>query len=179
MPSRLLISAAACLAIAAGLLAGCGSDEEDHLAVVEGEQLHLDGLTYNVAITRFLNIQDTEDSEYLVGQDPPEPGTSYLGVFLTILNQGEEELPSADGFTVISSEEVRFDPLVTESPYALPVGDPIPAKGRLPIPNSTAATGPIEGSMLVFLVDDAVSESRPLRLEIEGDTETGEVELDI
>ena len=44
--------------------------------VVEGEPLELGELDYNVQITRFLNPDDAEDAEYLVGQPPRRPGTS-------------------------------------------------------------------------------------------------------
>ena len=43
-------------------------------------------------ITRFLNPDDDEDAEYLVGQPAPAPGTSTSGVFMRIENQTEDEL---------------------------------------------------------------------------------------
>lgn len=180
MRTRIALLTALC-ALAAGLVvAGCGSSgEQEELESAEGQHVELGGLIYNVAITRFLNPDDTEDAEYLVGQEPPEPGQSYLGVFLTVINRGEETLPSADGYVVASSGDTRYFPLSSESPYALEIGAEVPGEDKLPTPDSTAATGPIEGSMLVFLVDDAISESRPLRLEIESGDETHEVELDI
>src|SRR5262245_21908826 len=109
MRTRIALLTALC-ALAAGLVvAGCGSENaQEELEAAEGQHLEIGGLIYNVAITRFLNPDDTEDSEYLVGQDPPEPGKSYLGVFLTIVNRGEDTLPSADGFVVASSGEARY-----------------------------------------------------------------------
>lgn len=180
MRSRIVFLVGVCALLAAGLVfVGCGSSDGEELLVAEGEQLDLDGLIYNVAITRFLNPDDTEDAEYLVGQDPPEPGTSYLGVFLTIRNHSDEPLRSSYDYLVASSGEGEYFPLQSESPYALPIGDDVPPLSKFPIPNSTPATGPIEGSMLLFLVDDSISESRPLRLEIGGEDEVSEIELDI
>ncbi len=49
-------------------LSACGEEEESE--VVEGEPIEVAGLEYNVQITRFLNPDDTEDAEYLVGQPP-------------------------------------------------------------------------------------------------------------
>ena len=125
-------------------------------------------LSYNVGLTRFLNPDDNEDAEYLVGLPQAEPGTEYLGVFLTIENETEDQLPSAPAYTVDS-----------ESPYALDIAAEVPGEGELPLPDTTAATGPNHGSLLIFLVDDEVSENRPLRLAVEGGESTGEVVLDI
>lgn len=163
---------------AVGMAAGCGEEEEIH--VVEGEPLELGELAYNVSITRFLNPQDTEDAEYLVGQEPAPPGQSYLGVFLTIENHSEEEaLPSADEYVVVDTDGRPYESVESESPYALDVGATVPADGELPLDDSTAASGPTQGSLLIFLVDDRVTEARPLELEIDSPAGTGTVELDI
>ena len=73
----------------------------------------------------------------------------------------------------------EYEPLESESPYALEIGATVEADGTIPEPDTTAAAGPIQGAMLLFLVDDDVSEERPLELEIESADDTGVVELDI
>lgn len=162
---------------AASAVAGCGEEETTH--VIEGEPLELGELSYNVQLTRFLNPDDTEDAEYLAGQ-PPEPrGQSYLGVFLVIENHSEQALPSAEEYEIVDTQEQSFEPVDSESPYALEIGGSVPAEGQLPLPDSTAQTGPIQGAMLLFLVDESVTENRPLELEIGGEDAAGTVELDI
>ena len=171
----LVLLALLCLAVP---LAACG--EEETTEVVEGQPLELGELRYNVAITRFLNADDIEDSGYLVGQPTEPPGKSYLGVFMIVSNESDEEsFPSASQFTVLDTTGTEYEPLETESPYALEIGADVPADGELPVPDSTAAEGVIEGAMLLFLVDDEVAENRPLKLEIGSPTGSGEVELDI
>lgn len=162
-------------------LAGCGEKEGDEaFEAVEGEPLHLGELIYNVAITRFLNPNDTSDQEYLVGQPPEPPDQSYLGVFLLITNDSDdEEFAIADEFAVTDASGRIYEPLESESPYALEPGATIAADGAIPVADTTAAAGPIQGAMLLFLVDDDVSEERPLELEIEAPEGTGIVELDI
>ncbi len=183
---------------AAGLLtAGCGAEEELH--VVEGEPLELGDLSYNVQITRFLNPEDPEDKAYLAGQEPPGPGQAYLGVFLTIENEGEEAVEIPSGFEVADTTGADYEPVPSESPYALQLpgqdetatqdAEPdaiedlqpteIPPGGEIPIPDSTAAEGVIGGAMLLFLVDESVTENRPLELHVPGEEEDGVVELDI
>lgn len=179
---RRRVAAIALLALAALVLAttlaACGADE-DSAEAAEGEPIEIDGLSYNVQITRFLNADDTEDAEYLVGQPPGRPGTSYLGVFMVIENDSGDARPSAAGYTVIDTLENEYHSVASESPYALEVGAEVPADGQLPIPNSTAATGPNQGALLIFPVLDDVSDNRPLTLEIQTSAGTGEVILDI
>ena len=177
---RRLVAVACLLALVAlpATVAACGSEEAT--VVVEGEPAELGELAYNVQLTRFLNPDDVEDAEYLVGEPEPEPGTAYLGVFLTITNENKDEpVDSADGYRVLDTVDNEFLPTESESPYALEIGAEVAAESQLPTPDSTAATGPNKGSLLLFLVEDSVSENRPLELEIESDEGTGIVELDI
>jgi hypothetical protein len=183
LPAAMRRRAALYLAFAAALLllgvavAGCG--EEPTSEVAEGEPLELGGLGYNVQITRFLNPDDTEDQEYLVGQPPLKPGNAYLGVFMVIENDTDDERTSASDYTVVDTLDTEYKPNESESPYALDIGSPVPAHGSLPRVNTTAQTGPNQGALLIFPVSDDVSDNRPLKLEIhtlEGD---GDVILDI
>lgn len=173
---------------------GCGPEEE--LEVVEGEPLELGDLRYNVQITRFLNPGDQEDQAYLTGQERPPSERAYLGVFLTIENEGSEAVEIADEFRVVDTEGNEYEPIPSESPFALRLPgrsgttgeqgaadvQPITVEpdGEIPEPDTTPAYGPIGGAMLLFQVDERVTENRPLELEIPGESgETGLVELDI
>jgi hypothetical protein len=178
-PVRRPFATALCLLLAVPILGAAGCGEEEELEVVEGEPVELGELAYNVQLTRFLNPDDNEDAEYLVGQAPSEPGHGYLGVFMVIDNESEEVQSSASGYTIVDTTEEEFTPLRSESPYALTEGEQVPADGQLPLPDTTAATGPVQGALLIFRVPDSVAENRPLELEIAGDGETGKVELDI
>jgi len=188
MRSRAAI-ALACAALLAVAVGACGEDEEEatgaagaslvNAEAVEGEPLDLNELSYNIQITRFLNPDDAADSEYLVGQPPAAPGTSYLGVFMVIENETSEPRPSATNYVVTDTVGEEYGVAESESPYALEVGAEVPAEGQIPLPNTTAATGPNQGSLLIFVVDDAVSNNRPLRLEIQTFAGDGDVILDI
>ena len=171
-----LLSMLSLLAVA-GVVAGCGEEEETE--VVEGEPIEVGELSYNVGLTRFLNPDDNEDTEYLVGQPPAPPGTAYLGVFMQISNETAEEHLSADEYSVFDTLDVTYEPVESESPFALEIGAPVPAEGELPIPDTAAASGPNQGALLIFLVAEEVSENRPLKLEIAAPEGSGEVILDI
>ena len=179
MRRRLL--AALCLLsalVVAGALSACGAEEE-HGEVIEGEPIAINELEYNVQITRFLNPFDTEDSEYLAGLPEPESGTEYLGVFMVITNGTEEARPSATNYVVTDTVENEYEMIESESPYALDVGAEVGAEDQLPLVDSTAGTGPNQGALLIFQVDQSVSDNRPLSLEIQTFGGTGEVTLDI
>ena len=161
-------------------LAGCGEKEgEEALEAVEGEPLHVGGLIYNVAITRFMNPDEVEDRAYLVGQEPEPADKSYLGVFLTIDNEEEEAIQSAATYTVTDSTEREYESLETESVHALDIGASVPADDKIPGADTPASESVIQGSLLLFLVDDDVSAARPLELQIEGADGSGHIELDI
>jgi len=203
LPIAMFLALALCAAVFA---AGCGEEEELH--VVEGEPLELGELSYNVQITRLLNPDDPEDEGYLAGQERPEPGHAYLGVFLTVHNDGDEDADLPYAFKVRDTQAAEgsshglgiYDPIPSGSVYALqlpgqeepPSADfpegtiddlqptTVPADGEIPVPDTTAADGVIGGAMLLFLVDQNVAENRPLELEVPGDGgESGFVELDI
>jgi len=176
-PTLVLISLAL---LGSGLLAACGAEEEEGVAV-EGEPLEVGNLLYNVQITRFLNPAATDDADYLEGQPPPPLGEDYLAVFMRIQNEGDgtEQIP--DSFTIRSSRDETFEPLdVNENPFALPLGAEIEPDGQLPRLDTAAASGPIKGAMVLYLIEEAATENRPLELEIPGpDGEMGIIELDI
>jgi hypothetical protein len=159
-------------------LASCGEDPGGTEGN-EGEAIVLDDVSYNVGITRFLNPDDAEDKEYLVGQPPAPSGTSYLGVFIVLDNESDEPKPSAGDYTVVDTLDTKYRPLASESPFALAIGTEVPGDGQLPELDTTAQTGPNQGALLIFRVNDDVSDNRPLTLEIGSSGETGEIILDI
>ena len=169
---------AALLAIAVALLAGCG-EEEDKLDIVEGEPVELGELEFNVLFSRYLNPYDVEDSAFLVGQPPPASDASYFGVFVQVANHGEESLAIPSEFVIVDSFDEEFPSIESESLYALPLGGDIPSGDQVPAEDSTAETGPIEGSMILFEISQETAENRPLKLVIEGDDGPAEVELDL
>jgi hypothetical protein len=168
------------LALALVGVAGCGSDEGREAD--EGVPIKLGELEINVQLTRFLNPTDPEDKAYLAGQTVPTPtGKSYLGVFLTMKNHGSEptRLPTTAQMTVVDTTGAGYQAIPSSTPYAVPLGTTLAGGGEIPVPDSPANSGPTQGSIVLFLVDQGISENRPLKLEIEHEGETGEITLDI
>jgi len=160
--------------------AGCGNSLSKEGE--EGEPIQLGQLEINVQLTRFMNPTDHEDKNYLAGQPLPVPASkSYLGVFLTMKNHADSEtrLPSTDQMTVVDTTGAGYQAVESNTPFAVPLGTMLAGHGEIPVPDSPAQSGPTQGAIVLFLVDQGIGENRPLKLEIEHDGETGEITLDI
>jgi len=169
------------LALALAGVAGCGGEDLGHEAD-EGVPIKLGELEISVQETRYLNPTQPDDSEYLAGQKvPPAPSQVYLGVFLTIHNAGDEAvpLPTYEETSVVDTTGAAFQAIPSDTPFAAPLGTELDGGGDIPREDTAAQTGPVQGALVIFLVDQAVDESRPLKLEIEYEGETGEIVLDI
>jgi predicted component of type VI protein secretion system len=177
-PRRALALAAVLAGLASAVAAGCGEDE-NQLDVKEGEPIQLGELRYNVQITRFLNPDDAEDVAYLEGEPDPAPGEAYLAVFMTVENEGDDTLDVTGDFKVVDTRDNTYKPVASDSAYALDPGTRVGPGEDLPAPDTPAASGPIKGAMVLFLVDQGVTENRPLELEIPSSSGDGRVELDI
>jgi len=175
----------AALALAAALLvgvvlSGCNTNPETDLSVDEGQPMKLGDLLYNVEISRFLNPRDPEDRAYLAGQPRPPNDKLYLGVFMLVQNESDTAQEVPTDFKVVDTEGTEFKPIPSNSLFALKLGGQVGANDQLPEPESTAANGPIQGSMVLFLIDEGATEDRPLTLDIPSSSgAVGEVELDI
>jgi hypothetical protein len=173
-----LLAALALVALAVAVSA-CGyvSHEKE---VVEGEPVELGGIHYNVIFSRYLNPNDHEDSAYLVGQPPAPPETNYFGVFFEVQNESDQTKFLPKGFTIRDADNQPFEALASESLYAFPLSGEVEAEEQIPVLSTPPQSGPIEGSVVLFLLTDDASQNRPLTLEIESPNgEKGEVKLDL
>ena len=179
-PLRRLALMACLLALAAGA-AACGEEEPgfDEPAR-EGLALSLDGVDYNVFITRQLNPEVTPDEAYYTGPEPP-PDELLYGVFIQVCNNSDEPLETADSFVITDNQGNEFEPEEVDpennnflyEPVVLDPDQCIPEAG------SVAQLGPSAGTMLLFRLPLQNTENRPLELEIEGEEGTLTFELDL
>ena len=185
MLSRRLPSSAAALLLALVLPGlGCGGPSQEE-AKREGLDIELGGISYNVFITRQLNLRDPEDADYFKGPDPAA-GSTYYGVFLRACNAGERPAQAASSFKIVDTFGAEFEPveLPPDNVFAYRARQVAPEE-CIPVEASAAATGPTGGSLLVFELPVATGENRPLELEIlgfdpaAGKQEAIRVELDI
>jgi hypothetical protein len=172
-----LLAALVLAALSIGVSA-CGYSS-DSKSVVEGESVSLGELKYTVIFSRFLNANDHEDSAYLVGQPALPPGHSYFGVFFEVQNESDEPQTLPPGLKITDAGDQTYRALPSESLYALSYGGEVEPEEQAPVLDSTPQQGPIEGSVAIFELPAAASESRPLTLHIPGPEGPAEVTLDL
>jgi hypothetical protein len=178
-PRRIVLPLLVALASVGALaLAACGS-EAHSTEVVEGQPVTLGELQYNVIFSRFLNPNDNEDAAYLEGQPPAPEGSAYFGVFLQVQNESDEPQDLPEALTVHDADGEEFEAVESESLYAFPFGERVESQEQIPVLDSTAQQGPIEGSLAIFLLPEDATENRPLVMEIPGEGGPAEVTLDL
>jgi hypothetical protein len=172
------VRAAACallLGATAALAAGCGEAGE-HRAFVPGEgaregiAVNLDGIDYEVFITRELNVFDPEDKQYYQGRPAP-PGASYYGVFLRACALEDLEGPrtTSTDLKVVDIRGKEYEPLPLPSHNVFAYrGERLQPGECLPNAASATAYGPTGGAMALFQIPVSDTENRPFELEIAG-----------
>jgi hypothetical protein len=169
-------------ALMLGLLAigvsACGSGNPRE--VEEGEVVEVGGLKYSVIFSRYLNENDNEDAAYLTGQNPPGEDSNYFGVFLQVQNTSHETKGLTERLTITDAEDNVYNSLPSESEFAFPLGGSVEENEQIPVLDSTAQMGAIQGSVAIFELPEEVSANRPLLLHIPGPPgESGVVKLDL
>ena len=147
---------------------------------IQGPQVRLGDLTYNVTDVRLLDRDKPSEAPYLVNTPVRPKGRAYLGVFLKIYNHNpNRERTSAPGYLLEPSADPSLVALNqwSESPYRLDQGGIVPAGGELPLPETASAAGPIEGGLLLYVVSSEMTKAQPLRLVINTGTKLGAIAL--
>jgi hypothetical protein len=168
-----LLRRLALVACVIGLSVGVAACGDDELGVdepaSEGLALDLDGIDYNVFITRQLNPAIPPDDTYYTGPELP-PDENLYGVFVQACNNSDERRGTAENFKVVDNQGNEFEPeqadagsIIAYEPGELDPKECIPEAGSL------AQLGPEAASMLLFRLPLQATENRPLELEIEGE----------
>ena len=184
-------SAALALAIASLGLSACGlsGDEaqEEQTAAAESEALYvnLNGLKYQVQLSRQLNPRDVEDADYFREIAPADSvlpkDTVWFGVFMRVENDSDAAIPAARTFEVEDTQGNAFEPVETENVFAYRP-ETVPAGGYLPNQERLQAYAGTQGSLLLFQVPLASLDNRPLELAIKSTSDsrkTALIDLDV
>src|ERR671925_2082648 len=114
VPFRRLALAACLLGLSVGVAAGGEGERGGAEPAREGLALKLDGVDYNVFITRQLNPEIAPDNTYYTGPEPAPDETLY-GVFIQACNNSDDPRQSAEDFKVIDNQGNEFEPQELES----------------------------------------------------------------
>jgi len=176
------------LVFVAAFVAGCGNKEAIITeAETEGVYVDVAGLTYQVQLSRFLNPGDPEDKQYLQGLPPgvnPQlPANEiWFGVWMRVKNYSDGPLTPTDDFTIVDTEENEYRPVPLDAKTNPFVYVPIQLQHAqvLPTPDTAAASGPIQGSLILFRLKTDSLQNRPLVLHIDqGEGNEAVVDLDL
>jgi hypothetical protein len=181
------------LAAALLVVAGCGHDEDAATAIqqtaeTEGIYLDVNGLKYQIQMSRYMNPNDVEDREYLIGlpEGAPEPTEDeiYFGVWVRVENTSEDEtLPAATIWEIHDTQENVYRPIPLDTdinPFAFEAVD-VPPKTVIPLLDEAAHQGPIQGLLLLFKITNESFQNRPLELRFRngGTGQEGTYALDV
>jgi hypothetical protein len=140
----------------------------------EGSYIQAGPLIYQVQMSRELNPGNVEDVEYLQGLPATEPAPrgdeEWFGVWLRVQNATDEAHPTARDFKIVDTTGTEYEPieLPATNPFSYQPASVESDAGQpvSPDPESGAAAGPIQGSMLLFKLRTDVYANRPIELEI-------------
>ena len=161
-----------CVAALATALGACGeADTKQGIdePAREGLALPLEGIDYNVFITRELNPRITPDKSYVPAGTEADATHTLYGVFIQSCNRSDESHQTTDRFKIVDNQGNEFEPekLPSDNDFAYRSTELMPNE-CIPEAGSVAQLGPTAGSMLLFRLPLANTEYRPLELEIEG-----------
>jgi hypothetical protein len=180
--------------LAALVLGACGNSETRvTTGTYAGESgknapyLNVGPLVYEVQLSRELNPANSEDAAYLQGLTPAQrtllPGQEWFAVFLQVYNHNSTPHPAATQLTISDTQNNIYTPVVpaVTNLFAYRAGL-IPAKSQVPAPGTIAYDGPTQGALVLYKIQIASLDNRPLKLHIVDPTnryQTASAELDV
>ncbi len=184
-----LIRIALATALVGLVAAGCGGTHATLVAETEGIYLDVNGLKYQIEMSRYMNPADIEDREYLRGLPEDEAATTgeqtWFGVWIRVQNVSETETrQSATEWAIHDTQENVYEPVPLDpevNVFAFQPGTELPPMSVLPLPSTAAGQGPIQGLLLLFKIENDSFQNRPLELKFsngEG-TDEGTYDLDV
>jgi hypothetical protein len=159
------------LALSAALLLAFGATackEEKSTSGAEGQYINAGDAVYQVQLSRLMNADQRPDDNYLRGQPTLTADQQYVGVFLTVENEGKRPYTPPRDMKVIDTQGNQYLPIdVSATGFGLSFSDPIAPKQTAPLPDTPAASGQEGGALVLFRLSEvSVTENLPLDLKI-------------
>jgi hypothetical protein len=177
------------VALAALTFSACGHKEETTtFGLTEGAYLDVGNLNYQVQISRQLNPNDNEDKAYLVGvpEDQRElgPNEAWFAVFVVGFNETDKPQDAITDFTISDTEGNVYTPIpiAKDNVFAYRPGVIEPGETKPELDTAARNNPSVNGSMLLFKVQNSTFDNRPLQLQMHalgGTPKSAEVDLDV
>jgi hypothetical protein len=186
------------LALLALVAAGCGNVprtgtdsalQGSAVADTEGIYLDINHLKYQIEMSRYMNPNDVEDSEYLKGlpssEAQPNGTNTWFGVWVRVQNVTGQTRPVADNWEIRDTQGKVYRPIPLDTNvniFALDTTLQVPPNTIIPLASSAAGQGPIQGSLLLFKITNDSLQNRPLELRFTNGQQgggTGVYDLDV
>ena len=169
------------------VVAGCGQEEGQLVADTEGIYLDVNDLKYQIEMSRYMNANDIEDREYLIGLPegtaPPGGGEVWFGVWVRVENVTDEPHPVANNWEIVDTLDNVYRPVPfgPENVFTLKTDVNVPPGTVLPLKSSASGQGPIQGSLLLFKIKTDSLQNRPLELRFNNGpgSQTGVYDIDV
>ena len=155
-------------------LGACGNRESEPTTEgeTEGIYVEVDGLKYQVQVSRQLNPLTVDDQSYLQGLAPEDrrlrPDEEFFALFLRVENEADRALPSAVDFEIRDTQENVYTPLEyiqqDDQNFFAYRAQMVPAGDRLPQPDTAPGERPPYGALVLFKVRRFSLDNRPLEL---------------
>jgi hypothetical protein len=149
--------------------------------------LNVGPLLYEIQISRQLNPFNHEDATYLqglsAGEAKLEPGEEWFGVFVQVYNISNAPHLDANDFTITDTQNNTYTPLALggANTYAYRQGI-VGSKNQIPKLGTVADDFGPQGALLLYKIQTASLENRPLELKItnpEDPSESASAILDV
>jgi hypothetical protein len=169
-------------------LAGCGNKDASHLthAETEGPYIEVNGLKYQVQVSRQLNPLVIDDKSYLEGVQGG--GTlaadeEWFAIFMRVENDGKGTHETAKSFQIHDTQDNVYTPvsMATTNEWAYRPGT-VPPGEVIPIGNSPAGERQPFGTVILFKLKRKSLDNRPLELIVQdpsGAGHDGTINLDV
>jgi hypothetical protein len=176
------------LALLLLVVVGCGSGTGvATTAETEGLYLDINGLKYQIQMSRYMNPADIEDREYFIGLSEgtaqPRADETFFGVWVRVQNVSDQTRPSATTWEIHDTLDNVYRPIPVDTeinPFVYQPQD-VPPGAVLPKPSTAAGQGPTQGLLLIFKLKTDSLQNRPLELRFGngGGSQTGTYDLDV
>lgn len=149
--------------------------------------LYVGPLIYQVQVSRQLNPFNAEDAAYLQGipaaQRKLEPGQEWFAVFMQVYNTTNSPHAASTSLTISDTQNNSYTPIqLGEANLFAYRGGLVPPNAQLPAPGTIAADDAAQGQLLLYKIQIASLNNRPMQIKIVNSAnaaETATAELDV